>query len=154
MRKSTSGFTIVELLVVITVIGILTTISMISFTRYQATTRNSQRSSDMTILAEALEKFYSQNGEYPSCNAMTATPATVVSSTLIGIDPTVLTAPLATAGMNSIPTGCPDVSNGAGADVFAYIGDGTCSGNNACTHYTLKYRDEISTNVIALASRH
>jgi type IV pilus assembly protein PilE len=80
MRKSKSGFTIVELLVVIAVIGILTTIGIMSFTRYQASSRDTQRSSRTTLIAEALEKYYDKNGEYPSCSTLTQS-ATIVDTT-------------------------------------------------------------------------
>ena len=76
MRESKSGFTIVELLVVMVIIGILTALGVLSYSKIQASTRDYQRSSKITIIAESLEKYYDQNGEYPSCTAMASPSAT------------------------------------------------------------------------------
>jgi len=136
----TNGFTIVELLVVIAIIGVLSTIGVVSFSSIQSNARNTQRSSKVTILSEALEKYYDKNGEYPSCAAMTASPDTVTSTTLKGLDPDVLTSPTGTKGTNSIS--CVDSPN---PDSFAYVG--------GLTQYTLKYKEEDSSTVPILDSR-
>jgi len=136
----TNGFTIVELLVVIAIIGILSTIGVVSFSSIQSNARNTQRSSKITILSEALEKYYDKNGEYPSCAAMTAGSSTVTTTTLKGLDPDVLTAPNAIKGANSIT--CSDI---ASPDTFAYLG--------GVTQYTLKYKEEDSSNIPILDSR-
>lgn len=73
MKKTTNGFTIVEILVVIAIIGILATIGILSYSRVQANARDMQRSSKITIIAEALEKYYDKNGEYPGCADMIGT---------------------------------------------------------------------------------
>ena len=152
MRKTTSGFTIVELLVVVVIIGILTTIGFASFSSVQSDARDSQRSSKITIISEALEKYYDNNGEYPSCTAMVQTPSTVSTVTLKGIDPNVLATPTAASGTNSIS--CADLTTGI--DGFAYVGDGSnacLTDGVACLQYTLKYRQEGSGDIISLASR-
>jgi len=156
MRKIISGFTIVELLVVIAVIGILTTISLISFTRYQADTRDTQRSSKTTILAEALEKYYDKNGEYPSCSAVSDSNAVnVTTNVLLGVElNTLLTPKSAPTDTNSIK--CTDITGAVGeADVFAYVGDGSaaCTSGQACLSWTLKYKEESTGLIKTIASR-
>jgi len=159
MRKSTSGFTIVELLVVIAVIGILTTIGILSFTRYQSSSRDTQRSSRTTLIAEALEKYYDKNGEYPSCSALTQSAAIVDTAVLPGIDPLALLTPKsASSDTNSIK--CTDLTGAASdPDVFAYVGDGSAACNTgtgtgaSCLSWTLKYIDESSGTVKTLQSR-
>jgi prepilin-type N-terminal cleavage/methylation domain-containing protein len=153
MNKAKSGFTILELLVVITIIGILTTITIISYSVIQANSRDSQRSSKVTVIAEALEKYYDKNGEYPSCAAMSAQPTTVLSNTLPGIDPTALTFPKTTSGTNSILPNCNDLNSNSG-DVIAYIGDGssTCQTQD-CLQWTIKYKQEGSGRTITVNSR-
>lgn len=65
MRKSKSGFTIVELIVVIVVIAILAAIVITAYNGAQARARDSQRRTDVANLAKAMELYYSDNGSYP-----------------------------------------------------------------------------------------
>lgn len=155
MRKTPSGFTLVEVLIAVAIIGLLTTIGFVSFTSIQSNTRDSQRSSQMTVLAEALEKYYDNNGEYPSCAAMAQDPNTISTTTLPGIDPTVLTDPTATDGTNSIlhSTPCADLTSGTGN--FAYVGDGStdCLTGADCLQFTLKYTEESTGDPKQINSR-
>ncbi len=153
MKRTVRGFTIVELMVVIGIIGVLTTLGFISFNSIQSNVRDSQRASRVKIISEALEKYYDKNGEYPSCSAMAQTPNTVVGSTLIGLDPNVLATPTASSGSNSILPLCTDLTSGT--DGFAYIGDGSnsCLTGSACLQYSLKYKEEGSGSIISTASR-
>lgn len=59
------GFTIVELLVAIVVIGILATITVVSYNGIQQRARDSQRVSDVTRLKVAIEKYRAENSQYP-----------------------------------------------------------------------------------------
>lgn len=60
-----SGFTIVELLIVIVVIAILAAITIVAYNGIQAQARDSQRKSDVASIAKALELYYIKNGQYP-----------------------------------------------------------------------------------------
>lgn len=62
------AFTLVELLVVISIIGILASIGLVAFTSSQARGRDAQRKSDLKQVSSALELFYSDYGKYPSSN--------------------------------------------------------------------------------------
>lgn len=66
LKKNNKGFTIVELLIVIVVIGILALLVITTYAGIQAKARNSKRQTDMSSLQTHLEAFYSQNGYYPS----------------------------------------------------------------------------------------
>jgi prepilin-type N-terminal cleavage/methylation domain-containing protein len=60
------GFTLVELLVVIALIGLLSSIALISFTGVQKQSRDVQRKSDIKQYQLALESFANKNsGLYP-----------------------------------------------------------------------------------------
>jgi prepilin-type N-terminal cleavage/methylation domain-containing protein len=60
------GFTIVELLIVIVVIGILALLVITTYSGIQQKARNSQRQTDVQSMQTQLEAFFSQNGYYPS----------------------------------------------------------------------------------------
>lgn len=64
-RKFLDGFTLVELLVVIAVLGILVTIGLTSFTSAQARGRDTKRKSDLKQISNALEIYYNDYGTYP-----------------------------------------------------------------------------------------
>lgn len=65
LSKTRRGFTVVELAVVIVVIGILTSITMISYGTYQRRTQIATAQNDLKAINNALEKYYSKNGAYP-----------------------------------------------------------------------------------------
>lgn len=155
VRRHASAFTIVELLVVIAVIGVLATLTLIGFTRFQADSRDAQRSAKATVIVEALEKYYDENGEYPGCSAITQNATTVRNNVLNGIDTTSLKTPLASAGeTNSIK--CQSLSSISG-DFFEYDGDGstTCESTSgtSCLEFTLRYREDASGQIKSITSR-
>ena len=81
LKKRNQGFTIVELLIVIVVIGILALLVITTYSGIQAKARNSKRSSDVKSLQTQLEAFFSQNGYYPSLGDMnTGTSATTAAN--------------------------------------------------------------------------
>lgn len=65
MRKTTNGFTIVELLIVIIVIAILAAISVVAYRGIQERARDAQRAQDIKTITQALEAYYLDNGMYP-----------------------------------------------------------------------------------------
>jgi prepilin-type N-terminal cleavage/methylation domain-containing protein len=66
LKKSNKGFTIVELLIVIVVIGILALLVITTYSGIQAKARNSKRSSDVATIQTQLEAFFQNSGYYPS----------------------------------------------------------------------------------------
>lgn len=67
-----NGFTLVELLIVIALIGVLTVIGFTSYENTQRVARDSRRVSDLKTIQNALEAYNSDNsGAYPDsedCN--------------------------------------------------------------------------------------
>lgn len=77
MNKKTTryhrGFTIVELLVVIVVIGILFSVGVAAYSGMQQKTRDTQRVSDIKTIVKALEMYKTQTGTYPPVSTGTNT---------------------------------------------------------------------------------
>lgn len=61
-----SGFTLVELLIVIAIIGILSTLLMTNFIGVRQRARDAQRKSDVRQIQSALELYRADNGSYPA----------------------------------------------------------------------------------------
>lgn len=63
-----SGFTIVELLIVIVVIGILAAITVVAYNGIQARTLNTVRASEAKQWQQLFMAYAAQNGQYPVIN--------------------------------------------------------------------------------------
>lgn len=79
-QKDSRGFTIVELLIVIVVIGILAAITIVSFNGVQSKARDAQRASDVNTIAKALQLYYIDNGRYPGSPTETGGSTTINGS--------------------------------------------------------------------------
>ena len=64
LKKRSEGFTIVELLIVIVVIGILAALVLNTFQGVQARARDTERKTDINAIHTQLEVFYNDNGYY------------------------------------------------------------------------------------------
>ena len=62
MKKSTSGFTIVELLIVIVIIAILAAITVVAFNGIQGRARDAQRANDIAQIKKALLAYDAIHG--------------------------------------------------------------------------------------------
>lgn len=66
IKKNNKGFTIVELLIVIVIIGILAALVLNSFRGVQERARDTERRTDVNAQAGQLEVYYTDNGGYPA----------------------------------------------------------------------------------------
>ncbi len=60
------GFTLVELLIVISIIGVLAAITTASFTQAQKKSRDGKRKADLKAVQQAVEQYYHANNKYPA----------------------------------------------------------------------------------------
>lgn len=63
-KQKQPGFTLVELIIVIVIIGILASITMVAFNGVQQRARDAQRQSDFAAISKALVMYYADNGNY------------------------------------------------------------------------------------------
>ena len=74
LKIAKGGFTLLELLIVIAIIGILVAMGTASYSTAQKRARDSKRQGDLKAIQNAFEQYYSKNnGNYPSsCSVDTA----------------------------------------------------------------------------------
>ena len=65
IQRFVSGFTLIELIVVISIIGILATIGTATYTTAQQKARDTRRKQDLGALKSALVLYYQDHKEYP-----------------------------------------------------------------------------------------
>lgn len=124
------GFTIVELLIVIVIIGILATLVIVTYNGIQQKARDTKRKTDVDALQGQLEAYWATYAKYPCLVATTSTCASDLNSTTFqqtymkGLDPSALEDPKGSSqqlctttsatcyGYTTTPTGCDDASNG------------------------------------------
>ena len=66
IKQQESGFTIVELLIVIVVIGILAALVLNTFQGVQARARDTERTTDVNALHTQYEVYFNDQGYYPT----------------------------------------------------------------------------------------
>jgi len=82
-KKSPKGFTLIELMVTISIIGILSAIVYANFGGARAAARDDIRKTDLKNLQLALELYKAQNGQYPSgCNGAIWSGEVIVGGSL------------------------------------------------------------------------
>jgi prepilin-type N-terminal cleavage/methylation domain-containing protein len=64
--KRSEGFTLVELLVVITIIGLLAVLALAAFSSAKQKSRDALREADIKQIHTALELYYNEQGSYPT----------------------------------------------------------------------------------------
>lgn len=70
--KANRGFTLVELLVVIVILGVLFAIALPSYNSYVGKARRSDAKSALLSVSQAMEKFYTENSTYNNASLGTA----------------------------------------------------------------------------------
>lgn len=114
------GFTLIELMVVISIIGILTSLGIVNFNLAQQKARDAQRKADLRQIQSALELYRADNGSYP----------------IVWSPPWTLNA-----------AACPTSSSFTGAGGVVYLQKIPCDPSNSDTYWWLgKNYEYISQN--------
>ena len=84
-QKRQTGFTIVELLIVIVVIAVLAAITTVAFSGIQQRAKDSKRTNEIAQLSKVLEMYYIDNGAYPDCSGGKYVPGTAFNGNTVAI---------------------------------------------------------------------
>ena len=144
MIKNKKGFTLVELLVVVAIIGLLSTLAVVALGNARQKARDAKRVSDIKQVQTALELYFSDVGSYPvqapaSALTLGAGAGLTLSS---GAAPAGFAATAsATTYMALVPA-----NPTPGGAIYAYTSCGTAP----CSTYSLTF--ELENTVGGLAS--
>ena len=72
-----SGFTLIEVLVAATIVGLLSTIGLTGFQAIGRSGRDALRKTDLEAIRSALEIYKSENGSYPASSSCSASSVLV-----------------------------------------------------------------------------
>lgn len=134
IKNKQSGFTIVELLIVIVVIGILAALVITTFTGIQQKARDTERQTDIKALQGQVEAYYAQKGNYPTLTNIN--DATWRNTNMKGLDAEALKDPKNSAATGSLATTVS--ATGYRYDVLN-DSDASCEADETtCVKYTLE----------------
>lgn len=106
------GFTIVELLIVIVVIGILAAITIVAYSGMQERARFAKNQTNLKTLNNAVIQYHAINGSYPNTSTAWLRQSSAGDNFIPGIKPDILSS-LPTDSINSV------------SDSYYYMSDGT-----------------------------
>jgi prepilin-type N-terminal cleavage/methylation domain-containing protein len=150
-KRDQAGFTIVELLIVIVVIGILAALVVTTYGGIQSKARDSKRQTDIQTIQTQIEAFYANKNYYPSLAEINS--ATWRSTNMKSLDAGALTDPSAAAG--TVLSG--NAASATAKNVYGYEAKNdagqACAGtpttpDETCTKYTLTAYQESSKTVL------
>lgn len=145
LKKQNSGFTIIEVLIVLTIAGVILLIVFIAVPAMQRNSRNTQRRNDVANYASAVSEWASNNGGVlPS----TGSHLTTANS---GVNALANTSFLTTEPTAPTTAGTP-TSNTATTTTFLYVPTSVCttggtstSANASDRQFTILYATESSS---------
>lgn len=82
------SFTLVEVLVVAGIIGVISSVAILNFSRIRARSRDHKRKADLLLVQTALELHFATNRTYPIPNPCGGSPVTPVGGVYYCSDPT------------------------------------------------------------------
>lgn len=121
-NRQQQGFTIVELLIVIVVIGILAAITIVAFNGIQDRTRTTAKVNDIKSLQKIVELYYAENGTYPNTGSSWRFQRSAGDSFIPGVVPKYA---------SSLPSISDGPSNSGSNNTYIYMS------NSAGTGYKL-----------------
>lgn len=122
MQKNRTGFSLVELLITVSIISILIAIGVASYATINRQSRDTKRKSDVEQIRSALEMYRADTGSYPSAGSGSWVVTSSTADALVGLTPD-----LVATYLSAIPTD-PKASqsymylatNGSGGSYYGY----------------------------------
>jgi prepilin-type N-terminal cleavage/methylation domain-containing protein len=127
LRKNQPGFTIVELLIVIVVIGILAAIVIVAYNGVQGRASLNKKIGDLSSIRRVIESYYALNGSYPTTGNTWSFQRNLGDSFIPGVTPSIASKlPSVSDGSTGNPTDNSYVYNSNGTDykIIYYLGAG------------------------------
>lgn len=165
------AFTIVELVITITIMGILLGLAFVNLSSSQEKSRDEERQADVDAIAIHLETYYrsgsdtTSGGSYPSTTMMADESA--IKSTLRDIEVKSLTSPDVESVSNTMKVATNATQSTTGVtpqpsashyvyQPLAWSGSAwtLCTGSSECRRYNLYYRLESDNTVYVVESQH
>jgi prepilin-type N-terminal cleavage/methylation domain-containing protein len=141
LKASEHGFTMIELVIVVIILGILVTVVATTYRGVQARNRNNQRETNITTLQGSLEDYYAETSMYPTL-AQLNTPSWV-SAHLRDTPESILQDPHWSSGTEACSTdGHSILIDHPAANCYSYqpvSSDGSACNDvqKMCAHYTI-----------------
>ena len=155
-KKRLRALTLVELLIVIAVIGIVSSIATVVSTQVLRQARDSERGAKSSIVASSLEKYYEKNNGYPSVAALVGQNTSTLKNKLSLANPNSLIFPLASNTSNA-----SIVASNPSPTQMAYLGatsnaaaNNQCQtdANGYCDAYEIQYNNETDGSIVVIKS--
>lgn len=153
MRDNQGGFSLIEFVIVIAILGILLTIGIFATNGMRARSRDHQRHLNSETIAGRLETYYKVNttrkNSYPSTDELNSKAPVIIGDNDAMIAPGSTTRSLFSAVNTSVPTTMT-------TDQFIYqpfnSDDALCTGTQVCVRFVLYYRTEIDNAIHQIES--
>lgn len=118
MNKRNSGFTLIEMLIVVGIIGILSSIVLVGLGRSRYAGRDARRVADLGQVQNGLELYYSKCGIYPGDKDCVATTN---PSTWAGLVTVLKEAGIGVTNVSNDPTPTKNYSYGVSSGNQSYV---------------------------------
>ena len=166
--KRSNGFTLVELLITMTIMVILLLLVVVSLRSNQASARDDQRKADVTAIAQQLESYYEAGtattspGQYPGTNDINT--LSEVQTLLPDLNTKALWAPnVSTSGAMSFTVATSTTTPTPNINTFVYLpltNSGTLcttagsSATSECRKFGIYYALETVSGTQVVTSKH
>jgi len=161
MKRTTSGFTIVELLIVIVVIGILAAITVVAYNGIQTRAKNTKTINATTAWIKAVKLYETDKGSYPPMNSCLGNSTTYPDSGWCWITSTFVVAPSFLSAMQPYMISYPepdttniDSTNTRRGSFYNYSSPSIAyiymmlSGTNTCPNMSISHYNGGASDVV------